>query len=136
MNAAQDTNDVVAAQEILQDTFRTDVRAIAAEARVRSGGALDPLQFYRDEKIRKQLTKERGTKNIATGFVMAKTPVILIFDVGKTNKKVLLFNEQYRLVFEESKKFEEIKDEDGFPCEDVSALTEWVKDSFDRLTPK
>ena len=65
---------------------------------------------------------------------MAKTPVILIFDVGKTNKKVLLFNEQYRLVFEESKKFEEIKDEDGFPCEDVSALTEWVKDSFDRLT--
>ena len=39
-----------------------------------------------------------------------------------------------RLVFEESKRFEEIKDEDGFPCEDVSALTEWVKDSFDRLT--
>src|SRR4029078_4708984 len=68
LNAAQDTNDVVAAQQVLQDTFRTDVRAIAAEARVRSGGALDPLQFYRDEKIRKQLTKERGTKNIATGL--------------------------------------------------------------------
>jgi len=68
LNAAQDANDVVAAQQILQDTFRTDVRAIAAEARVRSGGALDPLQFYRDEKIRKQLTKERGTKNIATGL--------------------------------------------------------------------
>ena len=64
---------------------------------------------------------------------MAKTPVILIFDVGKTNKKVLLFNEQYRLVFEESKKLEETTDEDGFPCEDVSALTEWVKDSFDHL---
>src|SRR5215204_4424432 len=68
LNAAQDANDVVAAQQVLQDTFRTDVRAIAAEARVRSGGALDPLQFYRDEKIRKQLTKERGTKNIATGL--------------------------------------------------------------------
>ena len=67
---------------------------------------------------------------------MAKTPVIAIFDVGKTNKKVLLFDEQYRLVFEESKKFEEIKDEDGFPCEDVSALTEWVKDSFDTFNPK
>src|SRR6188474_3293997 len=64
---------------------------------------------------------------------MAKTPVILIFDVGKTNKKVLLFNEQYRLVFEEAKKFEEITDDDGFPCEDVFALTEWVKDSFTRL---
>ena len=68
LNAAQDANDVVAAQQVLQDAFRTDVRAIAAEARIRSGGALDPLQFYRDEKIRKQLTKERGTKNIATGL--------------------------------------------------------------------
>src|SRR6478609_143773 len=57
LNAAQDSNDVVAAQQVLQDTFRTDVRAIAAEARLRSGGASDPLQFYRDEKIRKQLTK-------------------------------------------------------------------------------
>jgi len=69
--------------------------------------------------------KERGMRGEA---------VILIFDVGKTNKKVLLFDEQYRLVFEENKKFEEITDEDGFPCEDISALTGWVKDSFDRLT--
>jgi len=68
LNAAQDSNDVVAAQEVLQNTFRTDVRAIAAEARLRSGGALDPLQFYRVEKVREQLTKERGTKNIATGL--------------------------------------------------------------------
>lgn len=69
--------------------------------------------------------KERGTKSEA---------VMLIFDVGKTNKKVLLFDEQYRLVFEESKKFKEITDEDGFACEDVAALTNWVKDSFDHLT--
>src|SRR6187200_2506561 len=58
LKQAQEKNDVVAAQQVLQNTFRTDVRAIAAEARVRSGGAVDPLQFYRDEKIRKQLTKE------------------------------------------------------------------------------
>ena len=64
---------------------------------------------------------------------MQRTPVILIFDVGKTNKKVLLFNEQYRLVFEESKKFEEITDDEGFPCEDVFTLTEWVKETFTRL---
>jgi L-rhamnose isomerase / sugar isomerase len=68
LNAAQDTNDVVAAQELLQNTFRTDVRSIAAEARLRSGGAINPLQFYREEKIREQLTKERGTKTIATGL--------------------------------------------------------------------
>ena len=68
LNAAQDANDVVEAQQILQNTFRTDVRSIAAEARLRTGGALDPLQFYREEKIREQLTKERGTKTIATGL--------------------------------------------------------------------
>jgi len=68
LNAAQEANDVVEAQQILQNTFRTDVRSITAEARLRSGGALAPLQFFREEKIREQLTKERGTKTIATGL--------------------------------------------------------------------
>jgi L-rhamnose isomerase/sugar isomerase len=68
LNAAQDANDVVAAQEILQNTFRTDVRSIAAEARFRSGGALNPLQLYRELKVREQLTKERGSKTVSTGL--------------------------------------------------------------------
>lgn len=68
LNAAQEANDVVAAQELLQDTFRTDVRAIVAEARLRSGGALSPLQFFRQEKIREQLIKGRGSKTVATGL--------------------------------------------------------------------
>ena len=38
LNEAQQDNDVVTAQEILQNTFRTDVRAIVAEARLRNGG--------------------------------------------------------------------------------------------------
>jgi sugar (pentulose or hexulose) kinase len=59
--------------------------------------------------------------------------VIAIFDVGKTNKKLLLFDEQYKLVYEESKQFEEINDEDGFGGEDVAALTNWLKGSFSRL---
>ena len=67
---------------------------------------------------------ERGTRGEA---------VIAIYDVGKTNKKLLLFDEQYKLVYEESKQLEEIKDEDGFPCEDVHALTKWIKDSFDAI---
>ncbi|HRH50541.1 MAG TPA: FGGY family carbohydrate kinase [Panacibacter sp.] len=65
---------------------------------------------------------------------MKKTKVIAIFDVGKTNKKLLLFDEQYKLVHEVSKQFEETVDEDGFPCEDVHALTQWIKDSFDAIT--
>ncbi len=60
-------------------------------------------------------------------------PVILIFDIGKTNKKVLLFNKQYHLVYEESKQLNETTDEDGFPCEDVHALTTWVKESYKEL---
>ncbi len=53
-------------------------------------------------------------------------PVLIIFDVGKTNKKVLLYDEQYQLVLEESLQFAEITDEDGFPCEDIHALAEWI----------
>ena len=68
LNAAQDANDVVAAQEILQNTFRTDVRSIAAEARLQKGGALNPLQFYREKKVREQLIKERGSKTVSTGL--------------------------------------------------------------------
>jgi L-rhamnose isomerase / sugar isomerase len=68
LNTAQDDNDVVAAQEILQNTFRTDIRSIAAEARLRSGGALNPLQFYRQAKLREQLIKERGSKTVSTGL--------------------------------------------------------------------
>ena len=40
-------------------------------------------------------------------------PVVAIFDVGKTNKKLFLFNEQYQIVFERSARFLETTDEDG-----------------------
>ncbi len=65
---AQTNNDVVGAQEILQHAFRSDVRALVAEARLRAGAALDPIQFYRDHQIRAKLTKERGTDTKATGL--------------------------------------------------------------------
>ena len=68
LNAAQEANDVVAAQEVLQNTFRTDLRALVAEARLRSGAALYPLQFFREQKLREALIKERGSKTVATGL--------------------------------------------------------------------
>lgn len=68
LNAAQEANDVVAAQELLQNTFRTDLRPLVAEARLRSGAALYPLQFFREQKLRDQLIKERGNKTVATGL--------------------------------------------------------------------
>jgi len=66
--SAQQANDTVASQEILQNSFRMDVRALVAEARVRAGGALDPLGLYRHEKIREQLMKKRGAGAVATGL--------------------------------------------------------------------
>ncbi|MBK5278718.1 MAG: carbohydrate kinase, partial [Bacteroidia bacterium] len=60
-------------------------------------------------------------------------PVIAIFDIGKTNKKVFLFDETYSLRFEKSDQLPEIKDEDGFPCEDVESLTHWVENTFSEL---
>jgi sugar (pentulose or hexulose) kinase len=60
-------------------------------------------------------------------------PVIAIFDIGKTNKKVCLFNEQYELVHESSVQFQEIEDEDGEPCEDIEKLSNWVRDTIKEL---
>ena len=60
-------------------------------------------------------------------------PVIAIFDAGKTNKKVLLFDENYNIVDEQAKQLEETKDEDGFACEDIDALTKWVQQKFNEL---
>lgn len=56
--------------------------------------------------------------------------VIAIFDVGKTNKKLFLFDENYKIVFERSARFIETTDEDGFPCENLDSLKLSVFDSL------
>jgi L-rhamnose isomerase/sugar isomerase len=68
LTAAQEANDVVAAQEILQDAFRNDMRPLVAEARLRKSAALDPLEYYRKMNIRQSLVRERGTNTVATGL--------------------------------------------------------------------
>ncbi len=62
-----------------------------------------------------------------------KTSSIAIFDIGKTNKKLFLFSENYEIVYEKSTQFDEITDEDGDPCEDVELLSKWVVDTFDEV---
>lgn len=61
---------------------------------------------------------------------MARVPVIVIFDVGKTNKKLFLFDEQYRIIFERTARFTETTDEDGDPCENLESLRLSVFDSL------
>jgi sugar (pentulose or hexulose) kinase len=65
---------------------------------------------------------------------MSATPVIAVFDVGKTNKKLFLFDENYRIVFEKSAKFTETVDEDGFPCENLESLRQSVFDSLKQVS--
>ncbi|KIO78139.1 sugar isomerase [Pedobacter lusitanus] len=68
LTIAQQENDVVRCQEILQHAFRTDVRAIVQEARLRKGGAAQPLALYREQQIRKKLINQRGSKTVAIGL--------------------------------------------------------------------
>ncbi len=65
---ARNANDVSLAQEVMQDAFRTDVRPLVAESRIRSGAAAHPLKLYRQLEVRKNLIKERGTETQATGL--------------------------------------------------------------------
>jgi L-rhamnose isomerase/sugar isomerase len=68
LKQAQQNNDVVQAQEILQQAYRTDVRPLVAQARLLAGGALQPLTLFRKLGVRDDLIRERGLKTIATGL--------------------------------------------------------------------
>lgn len=58
---------------------------------------------------------------------MAAINSIAIFDIGKTNKKFFLLNEDYKIVFERAAQFAETKDGDGDNCEDIQKLNSWVR---------
>ena len=58
------------------------------------------------------------------------TPVIAIFDIGKTNKKLFLIDENYAILWENTVHLLESTDEDGGACEDIEELTRWVKTSI------
>lgn len=65
-----------------------------------------------------------------------KKRVIAIFDVGKTNKKLFLFDEHYKVVFERSARFTETVDEDGDSCENLESLRLSVFDSLHEVFRK
>jgi sugar (pentulose or hexulose) kinase len=61
---------------------------------------------------------------------------IAILDIGKTNKKALVFDQDYRVVYIHIDTLEEATDEDGFPCEDIVALTSWAIDQVNYIVSK
>ncbi|MEM7548565.1 MAG: FGGY family carbohydrate kinase [Bacteroidota bacterium] len=52
--------------------------------------------------------------------------VIAVFDIGKTHKKFILFNEEFKLLHEEKRIFEETEDDDCENCDDLTAITFWI----------
>jgi sugar (pentulose or hexulose) kinase len=62
-----------------------------------------------------------------------KETVIAIYDIGKTNKKIILFNQDFKIVSEIEEKFIEISDDDGFECDDIEHIERWIKESLTRL---
>ncbi|CAN5544789.1 L-rhamnose catabolism isomerase [soil metagenome] len=68
LEEAQQNNDPVKAQEVLQNAFRTDVRSLLAESRRLAGACIDPISYFRSNTIRQSLISKRGKSTMATGL--------------------------------------------------------------------
>lgn len=62
-----------------------------------------------------------------------KEKVIAIFDVGKTNKKLLLFDYNLKLVLEQEIRVAERFDDDGFESDDIELVEKWILESIQKL---
>jgi sugar (pentulose or hexulose) kinase len=62
------------------------------------------------------------------------TDVIAIFDIGKTNKKVILFDSKLKPVYQFEQCFVEITDESGFSCDDIDSISKWMIETLDAFT--
>jgi len=60
--ALQEQNDVLQAAQLLKAAYRTDVSPILAMARVRAGGAADPVACYRASGYRDRAASQRPVK--------------------------------------------------------------------------
>ena len=61
----QESNDVMMAERTLTEAYETDVRSLTAEARLRAGGALDPVRAFRDSGYRSSVAQSRSAGGYA-----------------------------------------------------------------------
>ena len=66
----QGDNDALMASETLKKAYRTDVEPILAEARRRSGGAIDPVATYRASGYRARVASERPAVRGGSGGIV------------------------------------------------------------------
>ena len=68
--SAQDRCDAIAALSLLKRAFTTDVSPILAMARVRAGGAIDPIAAYRASGYRARKAEERPAQSGVTAGIV------------------------------------------------------------------
>lgn len=66
----QEANDALMATQALKAAFRTDVEPILAMARLRAGGAIDPVAAYREAGYRRKVAAERPAVAAAGGGIV------------------------------------------------------------------
>ncbi len=62
-----------------------------------------------------------------------KKKVIAIFDIGKTNKKILLFDENLKVVSCIEEEFKTSVDEDSVECDDIDLIEVWMKSTLEEI---
>ena len=60
----------------------------------------------------------------------------LVFDIGKTNKKYFIFDENFNLINHHESVFPETCDDDGYPCDNIDLITQWLIDSYNFVASK
>jgi L-rhamnose isomerase/sugar isomerase len=70
LDEAQERNDALVALQTLKQAFTTDVAPILAMARLRAGGAIDPLETYRASGYRQRAAEKRpASGRVSSGIV-------------------------------------------------------------------
>ncbi|MEO9571189.1 MAG: FGGY family carbohydrate kinase [Polaribacter sp.] len=59
--------------------------------------------------------------------------VIAVIDIGKTNKKILLFDADFDVVYRNATRFDEVLDEDNYPCDDIESIENWILSEIKRI---
>ena len=62
--------------------------------------------------------------------------VIAVFDIGKTNKKILLFDNNFKVVYQQEDKFPVVLDDDGFECDDIDLINTWILKTLAEIISK
>lgn len=64
---------------------------------------------------------------------MKKKSIYAVFDIGKTNKKLILFDEDRQILSEHLHVCTDAYDEDGYACDHLPRLTQWVQSHWHDL---